>query len=158
MLRARYGIHLDRERGWLVKNAEAPIPVDIERRLGIAGRRLGARHDVSFAYLFGGLASGRNTPLSDIDVAVFLAERTDPVEAKLEILGELMGLLGTERIDLVVLNTAPLSLRGRIVAGRKVLADNRPFERHAFESLTQREFFDFAVRERRLLRRRYLHG
>ena len=137
---------------------ESPIPMDIERRLRDAGRNLGARADVSFAYLFGGLAAGRRTPLSDVDVAVFLADGADPVAARLEILGELMKLLGTERIDLVVLNSAPLSLRGRIVAARKVLADNRPFERHKFESLTQREFFDFAVRERRLLRRRYLDG
>lgn len=141
-----------------MRNIEAPVPPDIQRRLHDAGRRLGARHDVSFAYLFGGLTADRATPLSDVDVAIYLAEGADPVEARLEILGELMDLLGTERIDLVVLNCAPLSLRGRIVAGRKVLADNRPFERHKFESLTQREFFDFAVRERRLLRRRYLHG
>jgi len=141
-----------------MKSVEAPIPADIERRLADAGRRLGARHDVSFAYLFGGLATGRQTPLSDVDLAVFLAGGADPVEARLEILGELMLLLGTERIDLVVLNSAPLSLRGRILAARKVLADNRPFERHKFESLTQREFFDFAIRERRLLRRRYLDG
>lgn len=141
-----------------MRTVEAPIPADLERRLADAGRRLGDRPDVSFAYLFGGLATGRRTPSSDVDVAVFLAEGTDPVEAKLEILGELMRILGTERVDLVVLNSAPLSLRGRILAARKVLADNLPFERHKFESLTQREFFDFAVRERRLLRRRYLDG
>jgi predicted nucleotidyltransferase len=137
---------------------DAPLPTDLDRRLAEAGRRLRARPDVSFAYLFGGLAAGRRTPLSDVDVAVFLTSEADPIEARLEILGELMGALGTERIDLVVLNAAPLSLRGRILASRKLLADNRPFERHAFESLTQREFFDFGVRERRLLRRRYLNG
>ena len=108
-----------------MRATEAPIPVDIERRLADAGRRLEARPDVSFAYLFGGLATGRRTPLSDVDVAVFLVEGADPVEARLEILGELMRLLGTERIDLVVLNAAPLSLRGRILAARKILADNR---------------------------------
>lgn len=134
------------------------LPADLDRRLADVGRRLRARADVSFAYLFGGLAAGRRTPLSDVDVAVFLTGEADPVESRLEILGELMEVLGTERIDLVVLNAAPLSLRGRIVGSRTLLADNRPFDRHKFESLTQREFFDFGVRERRLLRRRYLHG
>ena len=137
---------------------ERALPRSLEERLREAGRRLSERPEVSFAYLCGGVAIGRRTPLRDVDVAVFLAPAADQAAAKIEILGDLLETLGTERVDLVVLNTAPLSLRGRIVAARRLLADNRPFERHKFESLTQRKFFDFAVRERRMLRGRYLDG
>lgn len=141
-----------------MRMAGGGVSLDLEVRFREAGRKLSARPDVGFAYLFGSLASGRGTPRSDVDVAVFLSDVSDPVESKLGILGELMEAFGTERIDLVVLNDTPLSLRGRIVGNRRVLSDNQPFERHKFESLTQREFFDFAVRERRLLRRKYRDG
>jgi hypothetical protein len=55
----------------------------------------------------------------------------------------------------VILNNAPLSLAGRILQGRKVLVDKEPFVRHIFESRILREFFDFAVKEKNILKRRY---
>lgn len=64
----------------------------------------------------------------------------------------------TDEIDLVVLNTAPLSLRGRIQRHRLTIADRNPFLRHRYESLTMREFFDFSIRERAILEGRYQHG
>lgn len=119
---------------------------------------LAAHPKVRFAYLFGGLAGRGRSVLSDVDIAVFLSEDADPVEAKLQILGRLMDILGTDEIDLVVLNDASLSLQGRILSGKVVLADNSPFLRHRFESLTLRKFFDFSVKESRILEERYLRG
>ena len=46
----------------------------------------------------------------------------------------------------------------RIIRDRKILADNAPFIRHAFESLTIRMYLDFSILERRILYRRYLSG
>ena len=100
-----------------------------------------------FAYLFGSQAGRTAGPSSDIDVAVFLKEDTDFVKEKLNILGVLTEKLQTDAIDVVILNTAPTSLLGRILAKRGVLVDREPFRRHIFESLTLRQYLDFSIKE-----------
>jgi hypothetical protein len=48
-----------------------------------------------------------------------------------------------------------MSLAGRILQKRKLLMDKDPFLRHKYESRILREFFDFAIKEKELLDRRY---
>jgi len=93
--------------------------------------------------------------LSDIDIAVYLNSHVDKAEAKLGIIGSLSDTLKTDEIDLVILNDAPISLVGRILNKKRVLADKQPFLRHSFESLALREFFDFSRREQDILYRRF---
>ena len=112
---------------------------------------LAGEPDVLFAYLFGSQATGGSHPSSDVDVAVFLRDGADPFETRLQLLGVLERALGTDAIDLVVLNTAPLSLAGRILTTRRVLVDSEPHRRHLYESLTGRMYCDFRFREKRLL-------
>lgn len=135
-----------------------PLPADIERRLGTLGKALEKCPRIVFAYVFGGAASGRLRPLSDVDVAVYLEETVDPVEGKLAAIGAVTAHLGTDEVDLVVLNAAPISLTGRILQTRRVIVDRDPARRHRFESLALREFFDFRLFEHRLLARRYGRG
>jgi predicted nucleotidyltransferase len=117
-----------------------------------------SRKDVLFAYLFGGLARGKPSPLSDVDIAIYLSEDAGALEKKMEILGKLIELLATDEIDLVILNSAPLTLRMKILETKKVIVDNAPFLRHHYESLTMREYFDFSIKEMAILERRFLHG
>jgi len=134
------------------------LPDNIQELLPHAISYLRSRKDVQFGYLFGSFARKRLTPLSDVDIAVYLSEDTDPAEGKLDILGNLMDCLQTDEIDLVVLNRAPLPLRMKILEHREVIVENDPFLRHRYESLTMREYFDFAFLEARILKRRYLDG
>ena len=134
------------------------LPKNIQNLLPLAGEYLKSRRDVHFAYLFGSLAKRRPFPLSDVDIAVYLSEDTDILERKMEILGKLTELLETDEIDLVILNSAPLTLKMKILENRKILADNSPFLRHQYESLTMREYFDFSILEMSILKRRFLHG
>jgi predicted nucleotidyltransferase len=113
---------------------------------------------VKFAYLFGSMARNEQNTLSDIDIAVYLSDDCDQVEAKLDITGKLMDRLGKRRFDLVILNTASLPLAARIVHCRKVLADRDPFSRHCYESLILRKYFDFSVLEDAILYRRFSLG
>jgi len=135
-----------------------PISEDTVRLLPKAQEYLQSRPDIFFAYLFGSLAQKKPKPLSDVDLAVFMKDSTHQSDRKLEILGHLVELLKTDEVDLVILNTAPLSLKMRILKNRKVIADNVPSERHKFESLTMRQSFDFAVKEKGILERRFLRG
>ncbi len=77
--------------------------------------------NIIFAYLFGGLARGRISPISDIDIAVYLKDVGNLIEVKLEILSLLSEALNTEEIDLVMLNFAPLPLRARIIQNKRVV-------------------------------------
>jgi hypothetical protein len=134
------------------------LPDNIEYLLPAGEAYIKSRKDVLFAYLFGGLARGKPSPLSDVDIAVYLSEDGDVIEKKMEILGKLMDLLETDEIDLVILNSAPLALRMKILESKKVIVDNAPFLRHHYESLTMREYFDFSIREMAILERRFFHG
>jgi len=113
------------------------------------------RQKVVFAYLFGSLARDKVLPLSDIDIAIYLKEGVDLDKEKMSILQNLIDLLGTEEIDLVLLNTAPLTLKARIVEDKKILVDKEPFLRHSFESLVLREYFDFSKKEEQIFKRRF---
>ena len=110
--------------------------------------------DIAFAYLFGSRAGGQATRLSDIDVAVYLHDPPDG-DKRLEILGTLIDTLKSDRVDLVILNTAPLPLKFRVLKKNRLLVDKAPFIRHAFESSTIAMYIDFAGFEARILERRF---
>ncbi len=118
---------------------------------------LKSREDIQFAYLFGSFARDKVTPLSDVDVAVYLTG-DDISDKRLEILGDLIDILKTDKIDLVILNIAPLSLQMKILQNKRLLADNAPFVRHAYESMTIRTYFDYSKIENSILKRRFIDG
>ena len=80
-----------------------------------------------------------------------VADTADPFELRLRLLDHLQRALGTQGVDLIVLNTAPVSLAGRLLGSRQVLVDRDPPVRHCYESRVAREFADFRFREHRLL-------
>jgi predicted nucleotidyltransferase len=79
---------------------------------------LSARSEILEAYLFGSHARGAGQPHSDIDVAVFVND--DEIEAgrfgyRSELTSALMSALGTNSVDVVVLNQAPPLLYHRVL-------------------------------------------
>lgn len=136
----------------------SPLPENIEKLLPEAYKYLRADEDILFAYLFGSLARKKAGPLSDVDIGVYCGEGLSLPEKKLEILGNLAGILKTDEIDLVVLNRAPLALRMKILENKKVIVDKAPLIRHRYESLTMRQYFDFSYKESFILRKRFFHG
>jgi predicted nucleotidyltransferase len=138
-----------------VRKTDQSLPHDIDARLKQASERLSEDPRVLFAYVFGGLGRGERSPLSDIDVAVYLKDGTEIPQAKLDLIGQLIGALGTDDVDLVILNEAPLSLAGRIQQSARILMDNASSKRREYESLIRRMFADFAISEQALLRRRF---
>jgi hypothetical protein len=131
------------------------LPADILSRLPEMQRFLLSEEPVTFAYLFGGLAKGRLNPLTDIDIAVYVNRTNNLAEYKLHLFDRLTEILRTGELDLVILNTAPISLAGRILQKKKILVDKEPFRRHLYESATLRKFFDFQIKERDFFKRRY---
>jgi predicted nucleotidyltransferase len=136
----------------------SPLPRNIDDLLPEAFEYLRSEKDILFAYLFGSLVERNVGPLSDVDIAVYLAEKVSFAEEKLEILGNPGNMLRTDEIDLVVLNKAPLTLRMKILEKKKIIVDKEPFLRHRYESLTMRQYFDFSFKESSILSKRFLRG
>jgi uncharacterized protein YutE (UPF0331/DUF86 family)/predicted nucleotidyltransferase len=103
---------------------------------------------VSVAYLFGSQASGRTWPESDVDVAVLFGPTVEPREyfdRQLALMVALFGIFRTDRVDVVVLNTAPPVLKYRgVVRGGRVLYEADRRQRLAFEVRAFHEFADTA--------------
>jgi len=131
------------------------LPADILSRIPEAKEVLIQDDNVIFAYIFGGLAEGKVTPLSDVDISVYLRNTANLAEYKLQLFNRLSDALGTSELDLVILNTASISIAGRILQNGKILVDKEPPVRHAYESRTLREFFDFKIKEDALFSMRY---
>lgn len=131
------------------------IPENILSKVPDVVEILNREGNIVFAYLFGGLAEGKIKPLSDVDIAVYLKETINLAEYKLDLFNKLTSALGTSELDLVILNTAPVSLAGRILQNRQILIDKEPFKRHDYESLTLREYFDFRIKENTIFAARY---
>jgi len=137
-----------------------PLPEDIEQRLPQAADYLRSHPMVGFAYLFGGLARDRRGPLSDVDIAVWLTSTKSAARTKRDLLENLIDVLGTDEIDLVVLNAQEnVPLAGEVLKTCRVIVDKIPFERHQFESLAMRKYFDFLPRELSILNAKVIrHG
>ncbi len=126
-----------------------PLPQDVRERIETLGPALARSPGIVFA--FGSAARGELRSTSDIDIAVFLEPGADSAAGLLDAIGCVTSHLGSDEVDVVLLNTAPTALIGRCLQSRRVIVDRDPFLRHRFESAELRKFFDFRVLEARAL-------
>jgi hypothetical protein len=128
----------------MIRNAR--LPADIRARLRRLAERFGGDRQVVAVYLFGSFARGTEGPLSDIDLAVLLepaTARRDLEALTLTYLAEINRLLGTDEVGFLLLNAAPLTFRYEVIRSGKVLVDNDPTARRAFEVRTEDLYMDF---------------
>jgi len=105
------------------------------------------RDEVIFAYIFGSFVGKEY--YHDIDVAVYLSDNFNkddlmefPYGYESSLIAELMKLLHTDKIDLVILNNAPLLITNRIVNTGMLLFDKDKFNRISFENKSRKMFID----------------
>ena len=105
---------------------------------------------IKLAYLFGSVAHGEQGKLSDIDLAIFLdesLEKKEKFDLKLRLISDLEDILETDRIDLVVMNDAPVSLNFEIIKANHPLIirdeDLRvDLEQHILSRYLDRQYYD----------------
>ena len=98
-------------------------------------------------YVFGSQATGEVKPLSDYDFAVLFDDQISSsvrFDLKLEIITFLSKLLKTDKIDVVDLNSAPISFRYSAIKPRMDIYTRSKIKRDEFELKTFQEFFDRA--------------
>lgn len=105
------------------------------------------RAEVVSALLYGSQATGTAGPLSDVDVAVWLDPALDGGarwRLMLELTQAACEALGTDEVQVVVLNDAPPLLRHRAIRDGIRLVDHDPLWRIRMETQAVLEYFDTA--------------
>jgi predicted nucleotidyltransferase len=105
------------------------------------------QHPVLLAYLFGSQATGRTHADSDIDVAVLLNASLTPDERfaeRLTLIGALSRLLGTDNVDMVILNEASPLLAYEVLRSGVLLYCSDDNTRVEFQVCTLRTYEDTA--------------
>ncbi len=123
---------------------------------------LGRRYpQIQLIYLFGSQVRGDAGPLSDIDLATFIddgIERGKPtIRLRSEIEHEIAIALETDRIDLVLLNEAPVELAFHAVADGIRLYERSVADRVEYEAYVMSRYGDYLPTLRKQ-RDEILHG
>ncbi|HEY9205970.1 MAG TPA: nucleotidyltransferase domain-containing protein [Candidatus Methanoperedens sp.] len=95
-----------------------------------------SKDSIILAYLFGSTVRGDSGRLSDVDIGVLLDEnlsKKDGFDLELKLISEIATLIKTNKIDLVVLNEAPLLLLYNIIKNGIILKSDET-ERVKFET------------------------
>ncbi|MBI4319222.1 MAG: nucleotidyltransferase domain-containing protein [Chloroflexi bacterium] len=91
--------------------------------------------DITLAYLFGSRVAGQVGPQSDYDFAVLVeADERDFAAPRARLAHELAVALETHRIDVVILNRAPIELAHAVIAQGKLLYQRDDLTRVEYEA------------------------
>ncbi len=104
---------------------------------------------VSLAYVFGSYARGEADAVSDFDLAVLLDKSgEDLYSAYLDVMLEVQRVLGTERLDLLLLNSAPPAMQFDIVRWGRLIYCRNERVLNDFEMNAIRKYQDTAYLRR----------
>jgi uncharacterized protein len=109
---------------------------------------------VAAVYLFGSRAEGRVTPLSDLDIAVLLdpREKHSFVNLRFALYADFCRILGTNDVDLTLLNTMDnLMIAEEIIRHGVLVYDGCPDLRQEFEQKFLHRALDFKQQRLRVM-------
>ena len=107
------------------------IDDELNKKLGFLFSSGKKESSIKLAYLFG----SHEGPISDYDIAVLFTKMVTP-EKTYELARKVATLLMTERMDIVVLNCAPIELKSAVIATGTVIYEADPVARVEFEATT----------------------
>ncbi len=108
-------------------------------------KEIALKYDLQLIYLFGSKATGRDTKLSDIDIAVLLNNR-DAYNLKnliLDLIFDFSRVFCSDKIDLVILNKASLAVQYNVISDGKILYELNPERRYNYEVNLISLYLDF---------------
>lgn len=113
------------------------------------------RDEILFAYIFGSLATKTSNKLSDIDIAIFIDqkkinEKDYRYGYQAEFLTDLMKILKTNKVDLVILNSAPILLKHRVIYFGELIYSVDERERVKFQVDTINRYMDYKMLKKKI--------
>ena len=108
-------------------------------------KKIALKHHLPLIYLFGSQATGRDSEKSDVDIAVYLNRDLEYniKDLLLDLIYDLSKILHTDKIDLVILNQAPLALQYNVISEGKVIYQSNPETRYEYEMNVVTLYLDF---------------
>ncbi len=103
--------------------------------------------EIKLVYLFGSQANGEIGPLSDYDFAIYFDERDAKkmFDIKLELMNQLSRILGTDRVDIAILNLSEMpEFKFNVIKEGRLIYEEEPF-RVIVEPKILNEYFDFKL-------------
>jgi predicted nucleotidyltransferase len=120
-------------------------PEALARRIPLMAKNLSLLPEVAAVYLFGSFARGKTRRGSDVDIAIFTREfpsarpRHRP---RSEYVATVSKALGTDKVDVVILNRAPVVLRHEVFRDGKLLFIRDRGGLSRFRVRSSREYLD----------------
>ena len=108
--------------------------MDKQAKINLLKNYFNKRDDAVFAFLFGSQAEEKARDESDWDIAIYLKPQSNDLEfentnldypQESQIWGDLTEILGTDRVDLTILNTAPASIAASALQGTLLTIKDR---------------------------------
>ncbi len=104
--------------------------------------------EIILVYLFGSQATGRTGPLSDIDLAflvdkALIDEASYPYGYHAYLTSEMISLLGSNNLDVIILNDAPPLLKFQVIHRGEIIFCRSESHRLAFYVRAFNEYQDF---------------
>ncbi|MGQ9628980.1 MAG: type VII toxin-antitoxin system MntA family adenylyltransferase antitoxin [bacterium] len=124
-----------------------PITTNVRDKFPDLARYVEGSDDIVAAYLFGSYAQGKEDALSDVDIALLVRDEVLKRDwrwgVEVHFMGEVEDILGTDEVDVVILNKVPLSFRFEIISTGNLLASSDEEARTDFEVRTMQEYWDY---------------
>lgn len=135
----------------MLKNHRISSETDVEQIIGRLEQCLPAilrDRPVLLAYLYGSVALGYPTPLSDVDIALVLdpdcgLDAYQRLMLELEITTDVEQQCAIPNADVRSIDDAPVRIQGEAVTQGKLLYARREAFRVAYEVRTRKHYFDF---------------
>jgi len=99
---------------------------------------------VQTVFLFGSYGTEYQTPLSDVDFAIMFSENISMAE-EAALLNKLSIAMDTDRVDLVNLNKAPLTLQFTAIAEGKIIYEQDYIATCDFVEKVIKHYHDYAI-------------
>jgi predicted nucleotidyltransferase len=135
-------------------DAVTPDVARVARVARVVRDAVAAEPRVAAAYVYGSVARGQATPLSDLDVAVVVATEV-PEEERGALQRRLMAALARRfprrRADVRLFDELPIAIRGRALRDGRRVFDRDPVLRVREEVKTRMAYHDFLLFETAVL-------
>ena len=118
---------------------------EIQTAVAEVAEELHRRYSVRFILLFGSVSTGKTSPLSDVDLGVFLdPDAPRGLDVELAIGSMLERALDTDELDVVILNDASPALKFNAMRGGTLRFCVDEGEYEDFCIRTASEFYDYS--------------
>lgn len=118
---------------------------ELSLRIPLLAKKLSAYPEIAAVYLFGSFARGNPRRGSDVDIAVFTKDIPSTrrrSRTRAEFAAAASKTLGTDKVDVVILNQAPVVLRHEVFRDGKVLFVRDRGALSRFRVRSSREYLD----------------